>query len=274
MGTDCNPAIPHSATAQRADPRGRGREGRSGRCGAQRGKRVCFPPPGPGRSTGRNKDRRAERQESRVHGHHLDCTGRRARRLRRLDSGRRPLRPGLFNSFKKTKNPEHRIFPAALTAACSASAATSSATTGRPFPRGRARLPGHLRPGAGGRGRTPPSTAAPAGCGASAATGRSHSRGPRRGGGGKAAASSSSRRERPAPPAGGTPGPAGSVGRTNARRGRRGGAAAERLAPGGRRARGRGRPPALPPVVTVSRSTSRRPLRAQHGGADGGSARL
>lgn len=39
-------------------------------------------------------------------------------------------------------------------------------------------------------------------------------------------------------------------------------------------ARGRGGRAAPPPAVTVSRSTSRRPLRSQHGGADGGSARL
>lgn len=82
--------------------------------------------------------------------------------------------------------------------------------------------------------------------------------------GGEAAAARPSRRERPAPTAPGTPG-----------RGV-GGAAAPRgagAAPGGGR-RGRGARAALPPVVTVSRSTSRRPLRSQHGGADGGSARL
>lgn len=87
---------------------------------------------------------------------------------------------------------------------------------------------------------------------------------PGRARGGEAAAASPSRGKRPAPAAPGTPG-----------RGL-GGAAAPRgagAAPGGGR-RGRGARAALPPVVTVSRSTSRRPLRSQHGGADGGSARL
>lgn len=147
--------------------------------------------------------------------------------------------------FQKGHRAKRRIFPAAPTAA---TAAASAICASRRL-RGGAAGPPASREG----GRARPLSAAP---------GRSHPLAAR--GGGEAAAASPSRGKRPAPAAPGTPG-----------RGL-GGAAAPRgagAAPGGGR-RGRGARAALPPVVTVSRSTSRRPLRSQHGGADGGSARL
>lgn len=168
-----------------------------------------------------------------------------------MGRGRRAaLRLGLphRHSLQKGHHTKRRIFPAALTAARTARTAASAICASR-RPQGGAAGPPAAREG--GRARPPQRGARPLPS-------------PGRARGGEAAAARPSRRERPAPAAPGTPG-----------RGV-GGAAAPRgagAAPGGGR-RGRGARAALPPVVTVSRSTSRRPLRSQHGGADGGSARL